>query len=306
MIERTGSSRYAREVLMMRGPASCLAVLLVCLWPAVAECTLDVVTSIYPVSSIVSEIGGDRVRVMTLVPAGSDPHHFELTPKKAKALYRADLVFLIGGHFDRWILPGESQDLEPPTVIEFYRDFGDSLLPLGNTFNPHFWLDPLFAGAMGKAACVALAAADSVNRSYYEARARVFVARIDSLHASTKSRLARSGLRGFVSFHPAWSYFARRYGLTEYATIEVSHEQEPSAKHIAEVVKQMQSSGIEFILAEEFSNLDLARQVASETGAAVIVLDPLGGPGMPDRDSYFKLIGYNTATIEREILKKGN
>ena len=278
--------------------ATSLGLAAVCLWPACTESAVDVATSIFPISAIVREVGGEKVNITTIVPAGSDPHHFELTPSKAKAVHEADVVFLIGGHFDRWVLGEETGESEICLLVEFHKAFKDSLIPVGDSFNPHFWLDPLFAREIARIACMALCTVDLPGSDHYRNRAEAFMTRLDSLHLSSKARLASAGLEAYVAFHPAWTYFARRYSLREYGTIEISHEAEPSAKHIAQAVKQMREDGIRFILAEEFSNLDLARGVASQTGAAIVVLDPLGGEDRPGRDSYFGLIDYNISLIE--------
>ncbi len=258
--------------------------------------------SIHPISAIVREIGGDSVEVTTIVPPGTDPHHFELTPRTARAIYEADAIFLIGDHFDEWVLPGEGKDLENCLIVRFHEGFGESLLAMGRTFNPHFWLDPLYAKSIGEITAEALCRVDPANCAYYGRRAEIFGMEIDSLHTSVRSRLEKSGFNDFVSFHPAWSYFARRYGLHEHGTLEISHEQEPSAKHIGGVVREMIRNGVRFIVVEDFSNLDLAESVALQTGARIISLDPLGGDDMPGRVTYAELLDHNVSVIEKTVL----
>jgi zinc transport system substrate-binding protein len=283
----------------MRYPlVAVVAVVWSALFPTAAICSTDVTATIFPIASIVHEIGGDRVNVTTLVPGGTDPHHFELTPRTARALHQADILFTIGGHFDHWI--PEAPDREGPGVrIELYKIFTDSLLSIKDSFNPHFWLDPLYAKAIGKTVQMALCGVDPANCAYYEAGAQVFAARIDSLHSAARQRLDGTAFKSFVSFHPAWSYFARRYGILEVETIEISHDQEPSAKHIAGVVRKIKTEGVRYIVAEAFSNQDLAESIASQTDATVITLDPTGGAGRPERDSYFELMDYNISIIEQ-------
>ncbi|MFH1314530.1 MAG: metal ABC transporter substrate-binding protein [Candidatus Eisenbacteria bacterium] len=264
-----------------------------------ADSPIRVTASIFPIASIVREIVGDRAIVTTIVPPGADPHHFELTPSKVRAIYEADVVFMIGGHFDEWAADVRIEERVQPIVIRFYQAFGDSLIPLGDSFNPHFWLDPFFARTMGIAINAVLGAADSKNCDYYRSRTLAFCSRIDSLHTSAGARLRESGFTDFVSLHPAWSYFARRYGLKEIDTIEISHDQEPSARHIAAVIGKMRHAKTGFILAEEFTNVDLAEAVASQTGAEVILLDPMGSTDRPGRDSYFRLIDYNVSLLEK-------
>ena len=277
----------------------CLLLAAVCLAGALAASPVKVVTSINPISALVREVGGDKVEVSTIIPPGADPHHFELTPGKARALHEAKVIMLIGGHFDEWILPQADEREAIYMVVRFNEAFTDSLIPLEDSFNPHFWLDPMFAREMTRVIAVALCTVDFDNCEYYRSRAAELIADLDELRITGRKRIAASGLEAFVALHPAWTYFARRYGVTEVATLEVSHESEPSARHIADVIRRMTSDGVKFVIAEEFSGLDLARSVAGETGAEVILLDPLGDENTPGRNTYSGLMNHNFTMIER-------
>jgi zinc transport system substrate-binding protein len=266
---------------------------------------LKIVASIFPISSISAEIGGDKVEVITLVPSGADPHHFDLTPTDARALNDADAVFMIGGHFDGWLAAGSVAETGPCLVIELYKAFEDSLIRVGDDFNPHFWLDPLIGKSIGEIIAMALSTMDLSDREYFSRRLAAFGARCDSLNAAARVRLGRAGFKEFVSVHPAWTYFARRYGLKEAGVLEVTAEQEPSARHIAQVIRVMSETPVKFILTEEFSNPVLAKGVASETGARIITLDPLGGADRPGRSTYFQLLDYNVSMIERGSMPAG-
>jgi ABC-type Zn uptake system ZnuABC Zn-binding protein ZnuA len=154
---------------------------------------------------------------------------------------------------------------------------------------------------MGEIVAGALCSIDTANCSFYLEGARSFGAAMDSLSISISTRLEASGFNDFVAFHPAWSYFAGRFGLREHGTLEISHDHEPSAKHIAEVVRHMRTSGVQFIVVEEFSNADLAEGVASQTGARIVYLDPLGGADLPGRVTYAEILNYNVSAMEKAV-----
>jgi len=264
---------------------------------AAPQPAIKIAASIFPLADIARQVGGDKVRVTTIIPSGSDPHNFEITPTGARAVNEADLVLLIAKHFDGWAM-GSADAKRTSRFIEFETIFEDSLIGTGRNFNPHFWLDPMFARSIGAALASELTGLDPANRAYYEARAAAFDAKVDSLNASIKARLLKSGFKEYVAFHPAWTYFARRYGLVERAILERTPEQEPSAKWIAQVLKTTKAHGVKVIIAEEFSNKALAQTMASDSGAKLIVLDPLGGADRPGRDSYTALMDYNVHLIE--------
>ncbi len=258
---------------------------------------LRITASIYPITMLIREIGGDRVSVTTVIPPGVDPHHFEPTPSSARAVYESDLVFLIGADFDSCILGGGRPGGQ--IRVEFYSILSDSLIELGRTFNPHFWLDPILAGKMGEQVGLALIAADDSNRPYYEKRMDRFAARMDSLHLEVKERLAAGAIDAFVSFHPAWTYFARRYGLKEAGVVEKYPEHEPSARWVADLINEMERLNVRILFVEEASDPGVVRGIAKDTGVTVLLLDPLGDPDVAGRDTYFGLIGHNVSLIEQ-------
>ncbi len=273
-----------------------IALLLVAAMRGQPLCEPKIVTSIYPLTSIARSVGGSKVTVTTLVPRGADPHNFELPPSAVAAIDQADRVFLIGGRFDTWFIDIFREE-KREKLVALYEAFDDSLISLGIDFNPHIWLDPLMAKQIAKIMATHLKAIAPSESSYFEDRLEAFSTQLDSLNEWIKQTLAEIGFSEFVGLHPAWSYFARRYGLNERATIEISHEYEPSPRHIAEVIKTIRTMKSRCILAEEFSNPSLARAVASATGATVLILDPLGGPDLDDRSTYMDLLKYNVKLI---------
>ena len=264
--------------------------------PAETE-AIRVAASIYPVTMLVEEIGGDRVSATTIISPGVDPHHFEPTPSSARAALQSEAVFMIGGDFDSYVVGGWPPDYQ--VRIEFNKVLSDSLIGLGRTFNPHFWLDPLIAKAMGEMIGLALISADPAGRSHYEGRLERFRARIDSLHAEVAGRLAAAGVDRFVSFHPAWTYFARRYGLKEVGVVEMYPEHEPSARWVADLIVEMKRNEVGILIVEKASDPGVVRGIEGDTGAAVVMLDPIGEPGDPERGDYFALTRYNVSLLEK-------
>lgn len=287
---------------------------------------LRVSASIYPITMLVRELGGERVSVTTLMPPGADPHHFELTPSGAKALHESRIIFMIGADFDSWLIQtspqaGAKKELDSPeagpdaarvrhvdsdephsqllTKVELHKELSDSLIALGDTFNPHIWLDPLLAKEMGRQIGLNLIRADHANRAYYEERMARFAARVDSLHTAVEARLKACGFKEFVSFHPAWTYFARRYGLAEVAVVEKYPEHEPSARWVANLISEMERQGVGIMIVEATSDPGVVRGIANDTGVEVLTLDPIGDPYMPGLDTYFGLIDHNVSLVER-------
>jgi len=256
---------------------------------------LTVVASIYPLADWAKQIGGERIRVHTLLPPSASPHVFEPSPKEIKLIQQAALFIKVGLGFETWaeklVRAGRSAGLRELVISQ-----GIELIPLEeereSAANPHIWLDPLVAQAAVKRIARALEELDPEGRAYYRARERAYQQQLAELHQEVAAKLATVSHPRFIAFHPAWSYFARRYGLEEVGVIAKSPERQPSAKELAAILALIRQKRIPCIFAEEQANPQLPRMLAQEAGIKLCLVDPLGGPGLPQRSTYLELIRY--------------
>lgn len=168
------------------------------------EGTVEVVTTVWPLASIIQSAGGSRVRVTPLVPRGSDPHEWRPGAAEREALLQADLVVWTGGALDRWASSPENE-----------RELAllPRLDPLGD--DPHWWHDPVRVQLAAKEIRNELARADVDGAGYYEAATADFLARLRRLHRDTRicaSLLDRPRAR-LAAQHDGFAYFTDRYGL---------------------------------------------------------------------------------------------
>src|SRR6476660_314439 len=91
-----------------------------------------VVASFYPIAWAAQRVGGNRVAVTNLTPAGAEPHDLALTPDQIDEVLDAKVVFELGGGFQPAVEDAAEQR-DGATV---------NLLPRG-TRDPHVWLDPV-------------------------------------------------------------------------------------------------------------------------------------------------------------------
>ena len=114
------------------------------------------------------------------------------------------------------------------------------------------------------------------------------------------SRPATWRLRDFVSFHPSFSYFARRYNLHEVGTIEAAPGREPTPRHLQDLVAAIRRYGIKVVFAEPQLNPRVAEVIAQEAGVKVLMLDPMGG-APPYGSDYLQLMRYNLAALDEAL-----
>ena len=264
--------------------------------PPIAD-RLLIAASIAPLADFARQVGGDHVSVVTLVPPGASPHTYELTPSQVEQVARARLLVLNGVGLEYWadkLVKGAGN----PKLIVVDTSQGIEILDgdsgaLGG--NPHVWLDPQNAIVQVEHIRDALIQSDPAHAEVYRNRALAYVAQLQALDREVAAETGTWSSRQFIAFHPAWAYFARRYGLEQAAVIESSPGREPSPAEVARIVETAKRIGARAIFAEPQFSAKAAQTIAEETGAAVLFLDPLGSSLVDP--SYLSLLRYNVAQM---------
>jgi zinc transport system substrate-binding protein len=218
-------------------------------------------------------------------------------------LSRASVYLFVGGGMDRWAESLVDADADVVRLTdgmeleEGHRHEGDP-----GSGNPHVWLDPvLVRDALLPRIEEALVAAAPRHAEDIRARKRAMADSLVALDAWIRAELASVPTRGFVSTHSAWVYFTRRYGLEEIGSVYESPGREPSARHLAGLIRTARSRGVRAVFVEPQLGAAGARTVASELGVETFLLDPEGDGGQPDRASYLELMRFNTRQMARAL-----
>jgi len=241
---------------------------------------INVVASFFPIYEFAKQVGGDRVNIMTLIPAGVEPHDYEPTIQQLQEAENADVVFFNGlGFEDSWIGRINNDNLVDTS----------SLLNLSQgskTRNPHVWLDPVLAKAQVQQVENALIEIDPNNKLYYQNNAMNFTAELDALDSEIKNVLQTCNKMDFVAFHDAFGYFANRYGLIQHSVQGISPEGEVLPQRIEQTIRLADDLGLNVIYAEELVDPRFAEVIAQEIpNGKVLVLSPLEGIEKEEMDT---------------------
>ena len=296
-----------------------------------------IVASIAPLASLARRVCGPGCDVATLVPPGASAHTWEPSPRDAERLARVDIFFIVGLGYEAWlgkVVGGGGSTYE--TVdgsegIDFLFD-AESLsataapearaagaagaasavgragepaagVPRSAAFaNPHYWLDPVAMKSAVRRLAEALGRKDPVRAKEYAARAEQTEEELDALDAEIRDRISKFTIRKLIAFHPAWGYFARRYGLSVLGAIEESPGREPGIREVEEIVRLVRTSGLRAVFAEPQFPAKAAEAIAAECGVKVLILDPVGGEGIPGRADYFSLLRHDVRVMEEAML----
>ena len=287
---------------------------------------VKVVASIFPLADLLRQLGGDRVEVMILLPAGLSPHTYEPTVEQAVGVSRASLVVHVGGGLDDWaVTVARAQGVETVAVMDHLADWVLEYRPvqLGNSHgacghdhrgrdheghdhgdrDPHVWMDPvLVREAVAPLLAGLLADLDPERREEYQESLSVLQESLRDLDLEMRAKVETFSRRRFISYHSAWQYLSQRYRLEEVASVETFPGREPSAGWLGELVNLAREKGIDIIFAEPQLSQKAATVIAGEIGGRVLLLDPLGGEDLAGRDTYQNLIRYNFKVL-KEALK---
>ena len=235
--------------------------------------------SILPLRSLVQGIVGDDFDIEVLVPPGASPETFEPTPRQFVGLNKARMVFNVGLIDFETTLLAKVED--QAKVVDLSR--GIELIAgtcshgsHGHThthgIDPHVWTSPRALQKMAENAYEAIREAypDSVK---YETNYRLLQQELKALDERTAARIAASDVEYFIIYHPAFTYYARDYGLRQIA-IEADGK-EPSAKQLTQLIRQAREDGVRRILYQSQFPASAVEVIARDIDAQYVEVDPL-------------------------------
>ena len=252
---------------------------------------------------------GDAAQIESIVPAGIDVHTFEPAPSDAAQIAAADLILMNGLGLDEWVLSlveaaqKSSADLlrlgEGLDASDGWSYLSPADSPSSRAYDPHVWLDP------SGAALYVQHIADRVARDRPDLSARIRstaetgIAALHDLDSEVRSLYSAipEKDRKIVTFHDAFRYYARAYGITIVGVAIASPGQNPSAREIAALIDAIRAAGVTTVFSEVQFPSKVLNSIAAETGATVLAdlySDALGAaPG----DTYLGAMRANATAI---------
>ncbi len=270
-----------------------------------------VVTTIFPLTDWTRAVGGERVTVTPLLPPGVEAHTYAPRPRDVQAVSQADVFIYLGPDMEPWALKIAAASERPNRVVleaaaKIPRDaeahaHGDHDDPdadgnpadhdgdhddhaphrdeeghphdTGGT-DPHVWLDPVLAQRIVLAIAEALGRADPEGTDMYRRNAETYNRKLQELHERIVNTLRGAKRREILyGGHFAFGYFARRYGLTHRSPYPgFAPNAAPTPRAVAEMIRRLRETGQNIIFHEEMVDPKVARVIAEETGARLVML----------------------------------
>lgn len=233
--------------------------------------------TITPMQSIIEEITAGDFDIEVIVPKGASPETFEPTPKQVTSFSDAELIFSTGLiDFEKSLVErigGDAEVVNLSNGIELIAgscSHGNHQHKHG--VDPHIWTSPRALRTMVTNAHKAIMAHYPDSVKYTEATGRL-LERINKLDNYCATRIKAEGVEAMMIYHPAYTYYARDYGIEQ---IAIEHDgKEPSLRQTTALIEKAKEHGVKAILRQPQYSEDKVRAIANDAGAEIITTDPL-------------------------------
>jgi ABC-type Zn uptake system ZnuABC Zn-binding protein ZnuA len=293
----------------------------VALWAQPAHAAkVRVVATLTDLADFAREIGGDHVEVFSLATGIEDTHGVPMKPSFVPQMNRADLLLLTGLGLEHAFLPALLEASKNPRIQyghPGYVDCSEGVTPMdvpkstdhsaGDVHpygNPHYMLDPVRAKTAINNVCNALLNAAPEHKADFTRNRDAYLAKLDAKIAEWEAQAKPIKGEQFVSYHEHWNYFAERFGLKYVGTIELKPGIDPTPRHIEELITEMKADHVPVVVREPQFPEKVPKLIAEQTGAKLVKLPIMPG-GVPNTDTYIKMMDYIIRTMVEAAKDKG-
>ena len=288
-------------------------------WPVQAA-KIRVVTTLTDLADFAREIGGDHVDVFSLATGVEDTHGVPMKPSFVPVMNRADLMVSVGFGCEHAFLPALLEASKNPRIQPGrpgYVDCSPVIAPLavpkstdhseGDVHaygNPHYMLDQVLAKTAIQHIYEALVAAGPQYQADFTRNRDGYLAKLDTKIAQWRAEA--QPLKGiqFISYHEEWEYFAERFGMKVFGTIELKPGIDPTARHIEQTITGMKTEHVAIVVREPQFPEKVPKLIAQQTGAKLVKLPIMPG-GVPNSATYIEMMDYIIETLVKAVKEGG-
>jgi zinc transport system substrate-binding protein len=265
---------------------------------------VNVVTSFYPMYIMAINVCKDvpGVTVTNLTPATTGClHDYSVTTNDMKKLAGANVFVANGAGMESFL--NKIVEKYPTVDIATLSDGIPLIKANGNEGdNPHLWVSISNAILQVKNLGLAMEAFDLQHKELYRKNTDAYVAKLEALRERMHSQLDQFKGRKIITFHEAFPYFTKEFGLEIAAVVEREPGSQPSAKELANTIDLVKKSGIKALFSEPQYPDSAISTIAKETGSTVYMLDPaVTGPDSPD--AYINIMEQNLVVLKKALEK---
>lgn len=222
-------------------------------------------------TEIAEQVGGPRVIVTSHVKPGVDPHQFEPKASDMKTVSEARLILLSSKQMESYLDKLKESTGTRAMVVQIGNDLAslrmkDEHDATHTVEDPHWWHSIAQMQKATQIVANALAEVSPADKEAFLANAARYGKKLDALAKWARQQIAQlpRDQRKLVTSHDAFQYFAREHGFTIYAVEGLSSAEQPSPRHVAEIIALIKAQRVKAIFAENLNNPKVLQEITRE------------------------------------------
>ncbi|GIN94992.1 adhesin [Siminovitchia terrae] len=167
--------------------------------------------------------------------------------------------------------------------------------------DPHVWLDPIHAIKMAENIKEALSEAMPSAKDEFEQNFQDLKQKLEQLDVDLSEVIEATEHKDLLVSHASYGYWEHRYGIHQISITGLSPENEPSQKHLQNIIETAKKHNIHFIIYDQVPSAKVVNTVQKETGTKPITLHNLEYITEDDKtkkEDYFSLMNKNIDTLK--------
>lgn len=240
-----------------------------------------ITVSIIPQKYFIEKISGDDFNINILVPDGSSPATYTLSPKQLTEIINSGLWFRIGYIGFEYAWKDRIHEVNPEMKIVDLSEGIDLIFEEPNQeghsheegIDPHIWLSTSNVRKMSEKIKDELSLLNPDKSGEYHNNYLKFINEIDLMDIQIKQTLDKYKGKTIIVYHPSLTYFLNDHGLIQ---LSVENEgKEPTPQHIKNLAEIAQAENIKCIYIQDEFNKEYASLFAEEISGEIIQVSPL-------------------------------
>ncbi|MBQ8540716.1 MAG: zinc ABC transporter substrate-binding protein [Clostridia bacterium] len=278
----------------------------------VSEGKIRITATLFPQYDFARQIGGDKVDVTLLLPAGQESHLYDPSPADMAKISKSDLFIYTGDAMEGWAgniassVGGNVKVLDVSSNIDLFSH-GEEEHEHEHSLDPHIWLDFDNAKKMCATIAAELILLSPENEEYFTENLLNFTNALTALDEEYSALFAEGQKKDLIfGGRFAVGYLTRRYNIQYKSAYDsCSANSEPSVQDIAALSDYVKENDIKVIFCEEFSDPKIAREIASANNAEVLVLHSCHNTSAQEREAgatFISIMTENLSNIRKGLL----
>lgn len=282
-----------------------------------ASGVVRVVATTGMIADVASRIGGERVRVTSLMGAGVDPHLYKASEGDVRRLADSDVIFYNGLHLEAGMGEVLERLASRKRTIAVAQSIDQARLlappEFKGAFDPHVWFDVSMWRDAAMRVRDSLAEHDPANADYYRRNSEAYLAELDRLHTYVRERaqVVPAEQRVLVTAHDAFNYFGRAYGFEVRGLQGISTATEAGTADVQALAQFIADRRIRAIFVESSipqRTIEAVQEAVRARGfetrvGGQLYSDAMGNPGTP-QGTYVGMVRHNIDTIANALISE--